>query len=320
MGKENVLETLELAASDQWGIITTAQAHREGVTRLELGRLADQGTIHRVRRGVYLLPSGHSGELMSIRASWIAMNPKLYPDERWDLEEQIVVSHESASTVHQIGDLLPVKYTLSAVGRKQTIHDDIRIYTNRDLKAEDVVNIDGLPVTSVERTISDLAANKLARNYLETIAVEGLQREGVRFSKVEAALEAWAGHYGADSGKELLQQFQKEATSVEDWQEVFDRFGSALALFSDEFPKKIAFSSADFEIPLVLEIKLDTLPIAELTEGLKALGQRDAFDQSSLINNLGPALEQFRTALSNSASLSIKGSRDGSSRKEKQSG
>lgn len=53
------LQQLEFLAAGQWGIITTAQAQREGISRLQLNRLAERGTLSRARRGVFsfLLPS-----------------------------------------------------------------------------------------------------------------------------------------------------------------------------------------------------------------------------------------------------------------------
>lgn len=288
MGKADVLETLELAASDQWGIITTAQAHREGITRLQLGRLAEQGTVQRIRRGVYLLPSAQSGASMPIRASWVALNPKLYPDERWASDPAIVVSHESAATLHRIGDLIPAQDTFSAVGRKQTNHEDIRVYTNRNFAEGDIANIDGLPVTSVERTIADLAANKIERNYLATLAVDGLKREGVRFGNVAQALDEHAKHYGASSGKELLQQLQQEASSVDDWQDTLDRFASILA---SQYVKTPAdFFSLPAELQRAIDVQVGKSPLFEAVQNLSLLNQR---------TELSRLMEEVRANLTN---------------------
>lgn len=108
----------------------------------------------------------------------------------------------------------PKKHSFSAVKRKQTSQEDTRIYSNRNLPPEDVVSIDGLPVTSVERTVADLAANKIERNYLATLAADALRKEGVRFRTLASYLDPYAAFYRSTSGEELLHEFQTEASSM----------------------------------------------------------------------------------------------------------
>lgn len=223
MKSGKVLEVLEFAAADQWGIITTAQAKREGVTRLQLGRLAEKDVLTRVRRGVYLLPSAQYERLTDLRSAWIALGPAQYPDERWGNNDQIVVSHESAALVHQMGDLIPEQLTFSSTMRKQTAQSDIYIYNNRVIAPADISNIDGLPVTSVDRTVYDLAVKHIELNYLATIVVEALRKEGVRYKSLARRLDPVAPSYGFSSGRTLVRACQDEAASVEDHQEYLDR-------------------------------------------------------------------------------------------------
>lgn len=218
-----VLEILEFAAADQWGIITTAQAEREGVTRLQLGRLAEKDVLTRVRRGVYLLPSARYERLTDLRSAWIALGPTQYLDERWGNDDQIVVSHEAAALAHQVGDLIPDRLTFSSTTRKQTAQSDIYIYNNRAIAPEDINNIDGLPVTSVERTVYDLAVKRIELNYLATIVVEALRKEGVRYKSLAHRLDPVAPAYDFSSGRALLRACQDDAASVEDHQEHLDR-------------------------------------------------------------------------------------------------
>ncbi|MDO4686567.1 MAG: type IV toxin-antitoxin system AbiEi family antitoxin domain-containing protein [Corynebacterium sp.] len=73
------LETLETAAAEQWGIITTAQTQREEISRLQLGRLADKNTLMRVRRGIYLVPSAQHGSSLDIRVAWVVLGGDMFP-------------------------------------------------------------------------------------------------------------------------------------------------------------------------------------------------------------------------------------------------
>lgn len=223
MKQAEVLATLEMVASDQWGIVTTAQAGREGVERLQLSRLAEKGDLERARHGVYLLPSHQAGPQDEIRAAWLSLEPKKFIDERWDDEWPVVVSHESAARIHGIGRLIPPKFTFSTGGTKQTRQQGIRIYTRRTLTDVDIVSVDGLPVTSVARTVGDLAELKVERGYLADLVADALRKENVRIDDLAEKLAPAARSYGAKSGMQLVSELSAEATSVEDIDELRKR-------------------------------------------------------------------------------------------------
>ena len=109
------------------------------------------------------------------------MDPPQYIEERRQEECCIAVSLESAAYLHALGDLLPSIMTFSASYGKQTAQSDIRVFSNCELPSSDVINLDGLPVTSVERTIADLAAKRIEKNYLATNVADGLRKEGERY-------------------------------------------------------------------------------------------------------------------------------------------
>ena len=234
MKQADVLATLEMVASDQWGIVTTAQAGREGVERLQLSRLAEKGDLERARHGVYLLPSHQAGPQDEIRAAWLSLEPKKFIDERWDDEWPIVVSHESAARIHGIGRLIPPKLTFSTGDTKQTRQQGIRIYTRRTLAEGDIVSVDGLPVTSVTRTVGDLAEQKIERGYLADLVADALRKENVRIDDLAEKLAPAARSYGAKSGMQLVSELSAEASSVEDIVERRNRFVHGTGLTVDE--------------------------------------------------------------------------------------
>ena len=234
MKQVDVLATLEMVASDQWGIVTTAQAGREGVERLQLSRLAEKGDLDRARHGVYLLPSHQAGPQDEIRAAWLSLEPKKFIDERWDDKWPIVVSHESAARIHGIGRLIPPKLTFSTGGTKQTRQQGIRIYTRRTLAEGDIVSVDGLPVTSIARTVADLAEQKVERGYLADLVADALRKENVRIDDLAEKLTPAARSYGAKSGMQLVSELSAEASSVEDIVERRNRFVHGTGLTVDE--------------------------------------------------------------------------------------
>ena len=151
----NVVARASHIAAGQWGLLTTAQAAHEGISRLQLARLADAGVLQRVGRGVYATTSS-AGEHLSLRAAWLALDPAHTAELR--LADPIaagVVSHASAAGLHQLGDLLDDQHEFTLAQRKQTARAGIRIHRG-DLLAPAVTIVQGLPVTTGERTIADL--------------------------------------------------------------------------------------------------------------------------------------------------------------------
>lgn len=233
MKQTDVLATLEMVASDQWGIVTTAQAGREGVERLQLSRLAEKGDLERARHGVYLLPSHQAGPQDEIRAAWLSLEPKKFIDERWDDEWPVVVSHESAARIHGIGRLIPPKLSFSTGGTKQTRQQGIRIYTRRELAEADIVSVDGLPVTSVTRTVADLAEAGIERDYLADLVADALRKENVRIDELANELEPAARTYGAKAGMQLVSELSEVAASLEDVVERRNRFVHGVGVAAD---------------------------------------------------------------------------------------
>ena len=233
MNQAEVLATLELIASDQWGIVTTAQAGREGIERLRLSRLAEKGELDRVRQGVYLLPSHQTGPHDEVRAAWLSLEPKKFIEERWEDRHPVVVSHESAARVHGIGRLIPPNITFSTEGKKQTRQHGIRIYTRRELQDSDIVSVDGLPVTSVTRTVADLAEAGIERNYLADLVADALRKENVRIDELADKLGPAAHAYGAKAGMQLVSELSEEASSLEDIVERRNRFVHGVGVAAD---------------------------------------------------------------------------------------
>lgn len=131
--------------------------------------------------------------------------------------------------MHQIGDLIPQEHTFSVATRKQTNQDDIHIFINRKISEAEISNLAGLPVTSVERTVADLAASKIERSYLATLATDALRKEGVRFKNLASYLDPFAAYYRANSGRDLLDEFQQEAMPIEDKADLLDQLDDLLA-------------------------------------------------------------------------------------------
>lgn len=223
MTTESTLVILETIGSDQWGLVTREQAVREGVSASELSSLLDEKVLYEMRADVYALPSAPIDRFADLKASWLSLDAGRFLAERWEDEPECVVAHESAAAVHRIGNLIPHADTFVTVGKGSVAGSGIEVVTAQDVGADDVVNIDGLPVTSIGRTIADLAAIGMERQYLSIMVVDALEKEGVRVQDIASRVDACASAYGAKSGRQLVHQLMREGSSLEERAEILER-------------------------------------------------------------------------------------------------
>ena len=160
MKKSDNIRELEWLASSQWGMFTTAQAASLGVGRTQVSRMAAGGTVEQVRRGTYRYAVGEETSHPYAKAAWLACYPKLTAAERLrERPHDAVLACNTAASLHGIGDLHEDPYTLIVRSRRQTSASDLSFHL-WDLDERDVTYVEGLPVTTMERTIADLVRER----------------------------------------------------------------------------------------------------------------------------------------------------------------
>jgi len=148
-------------AACQWGMVTTAQARLHGVARANLAHRVRTGELERTDHyGVYRLAAAPSSPLDDLRAAWRSTNPAALASERTaSLRPDAVIASAAAAMVHGIGDVYPAPYRIIVPGRRQSAKGAIN-YSWRALDSRDVEVVDGLPITTRERTIVDLLVDE----------------------------------------------------------------------------------------------------------------------------------------------------------------
>ncbi|GIG24910.1 hypothetical protein Cde04nite_11540 [Cellulomonas denverensis] len=190
-------------AAGQWGLLTTAQAQREGVTRLQLARLAEAGVLERVDHGVYASASAPT-EHRALRAAWLSLDPARTAEERLaDPPAAGVVSHTSAAALHGLGDLLDDTPEITLAERKQT-RRSIRLHRST-LTDSDVTLVDGLPTTTAERTVADLLRDGHDAEHVAQIIGQGTRRGVIDLPELAARVESSARRYGQRDGRALVE-------------------------------------------------------------------------------------------------------------------
>lgn len=178
-----MLGQLERLAATQDGLLTRADVLAAGVPRDTLAGWVRAGRLHVVQRGVYALAGTLGGVRRQARAAVLATR-----------HPQAAASFQTAALVHRVGILATAG--TPHVTLPTTVHRPSRptLSVHRGhLGAVDVVDLDGLRVTALPRTLRDLlgAGDRLAAVW----AGEAALRSGaVRPHDLDDALSRCTGH------------------------------------------------------------------------------------------------------------------------------
>ena len=168
-------EVAELA-SRQYGLLRRAQAFDKGATNAMTYRRLAAGRWLQLAPGVYGVPgwpwSWH-------RSLWLA---------HLDVGPASVVSHEAAAAVHRFASFRPGPVVLTVPHGDHERPCPWTVHQATDLRSNDVVMVDGLPVTTKARTLFDLA--KVTRRGRLELAVDDAHVSGA--CRVEEVMAVYA--------------------------------------------------------------------------------------------------------------------------------
>jgi predicted transcriptional regulator of viral defense system len=150
-------------AARQSGYFTAAQALKVGYSYPAQRYHAQRGNWLRVDRGIYRLPEWPTGPRDDL--------------VRWSLwsRGRAVVSHESALSVHELGDVDPAHVHLT-VPRNFRQTDPGVVIHRADLPERDVEEREGFRVSTPLRSLLDVAAGELDLDQLAQAIKEALVR------------------------------------------------------------------------------------------------------------------------------------------------
>jgi predicted transcriptional regulator of viral defense system len=90
---------------------------------------------------------------------------------------QAVISHDSALALYDLSDLLPAQVHLTVPRTASRRRPGFRLHTKR-LSPDEVTRYEGLPVTTIERTLVDVTAAGLADEQVR-LAIRQAVRRGL---------------------------------------------------------------------------------------------------------------------------------------------
>jgi very-short-patch-repair endonuclease len=183
-------ERISALAQRDHGIVDVDGLRAVGASRTQIGRRLDAKRLVPLHRGVYAL--GH--RRLTNAGWWLAALRAIGPGA--------VLSHVHAAALHELRPPPRGWINVTVQSRSRRQRKGIRVHATLDLPPEHVTVVDRIPVTTVPRTLADLAGTvpepQLAR------ALEAAEAHG--FLDVPSVLAVSAGRPGAQALKRLLQQ------------------------------------------------------------------------------------------------------------------
>ena len=177
--KQTRYESLYEIAAQQAGYFTTAQAREAGFSQRSLTYYVKTGRFERIKPGLYRLVLFPASEHEDLFMAWLSVGPKA------------VISHDSALALYELSDALPAQIHLTISRNASRRRQGIRLHTNC-LSPENITHYAGLPVTTVPRTISDVAASGMAAE-LVIQAIRQAIRQGMTTQKAMLAMAEQRG-------------------------------------------------------------------------------------------------------------------------------
>jgi len=167
------MDELYALAEEHDGLLLSKEARALGIKDSVLVRLAQRGRLERMTRGVYRIAQYPADRLAQYREAILWARASQGP-------EQVALSHETALLVYGISDENPsrVHLTVPLSARLRRERPRWIAIHRANLSQEEIHIHEGVPVTTVERSILDtLAANQ--RTEMARQAIADALREGL---------------------------------------------------------------------------------------------------------------------------------------------
>jgi very-short-patch-repair endonuclease len=178
-------------AGRQDNVISLEQLREAGLRRGALAHRVAAGIMQRLHTSVYLLGPAPPTPMARARAAALACG------------DGAIVSHRSAAEL--LGLLPPTEQEVdvTVVARNPGAHPGVRLHRVAQLPRQDVTLLHGLRITSVARTICDLAATESPKD-CEAAFQEALYRRAVSDRALAAVLDREPTRRGAPVIRALL--------------------------------------------------------------------------------------------------------------------
>lgn len=183
--KPNYEKLFEISES-QGGYFTTRQAEGAGYSRKDVSAQASRNKFTKIAYGIYRLTFYPYTEYEDLIIAVLKSGPAA------------VVSHDSALSVYRLSDILPGIIHITIPKTRSRRHAGIKYHTCK-ISDQEITNFNSLPITTVERTITDVI-----RSGLDNLLIEHAIEQAITQGMVSTdSLTVQANRYGEKTKKEL---------------------------------------------------------------------------------------------------------------------
>ena len=218
MTKTGNIESLIELASSQWGLFTSAQALAAGVSRTQLSRMATDGRVEPTSYATYRLTAGEETTHCGVKSAWLSLFPKTSAYDRLKARPRdAIVACRTAAYMHGDTELHEAPYAFAVTNGMRTTRSDVVLYSWR-IEECDIAVIEGLPVTTVERTVADLLRTNedpsLVGDFITGVCSRGHVVNEGRLAELLAPLASRNGYAkgdGASFARKLVSVYATEA-------------------------------------------------------------------------------------------------------------
>jgi hypothetical protein len=184
----------------QWGVVSLAQLRALGLGARAAQKRAATGRLHRLYRGVYAVGDRALRVEGRRLAAVLACGPVA------------VLSHRSAASHWGLLATDQARIDVMAPRSRQGV-GGIRLHTSRSLDAQDTTSHQGIPITTVHRTLLDLAATTRA-DQLERALAQAMYLQLYDQRAIDDVIARSNGHRGTNVLKEATKQEPKITKSM----------------------------------------------------------------------------------------------------------
>ena len=165
-------DELVTLAEEHDGLFTSEQARQLGFTDSVLARLAQRGRLERTARGVYRIPYIPLNRFSQYREAVLWAKAHRGPIN-------IALSHETALVAYGISDANPAAIHLTVPGNARLRREVPKALTlhHADLAPHEISIVEGLPLTTIARTVGDLLESGGRVDFVRQAIVDA-RREG----------------------------------------------------------------------------------------------------------------------------------------------
>jgi hypothetical protein len=249
-------------AERQHGLVTLAQLQFLGLSRSAVAKRAREGRLTRIHRSVYAVGHGR----LTLRGHWMAAVLAYGP--------QAVLSYRSAAALHGIRPDNRPKTDVTVPSRSARSRPRIDVHRSPTLEPQDLTTIDGIPCTSLARTLLDLA-EVVNRRAVERAINQAEVKRIFDLRAVEEVLSRAPGRRGAGVLKGVLAEYGGPTLTEKELEERFLALCRAAGLPQ---PEVNAWITLDDGIAYKIDFLWRPERLAVETDGWGSHGTRQAFE------------------------------------------